>query len=183
MDHQQENREFNEQVIAIDRVARVVKGGRRFRFRALVAVGDGKRRAGVGVAKAGDVQTAITKAIAVAKKQMVNIPITKAGTIPHEITVKYGGAQIMLKPAVEGTGVIAGGVVRSILDVTGIENVLSKTIGSSSKLNNAYATIKAFESLVPQKDWLTTKQATKSATKKATPAKTSKAKAATGSKK
>lgn len=153
----EDDKQFNEQVITIDRVARVVKGGRRFRFRALVAVGDGKKRVGVGAAKAGDVQTAITKAIAEAKKQLVDVPLTKSGTIPHEINVKYGGAQIMLKPAAPGTGVIAGGVVRSILDVTGIQDVLSKTIGSSSKLNNAYATIKAFQSLVPKADWQTTK--------------------------
>lgn len=149
------DKQFIEQVIAIDRVARVVKGGRRFRFRALVAVGDGKKKVGVGVSKAGDVQSAITKAIAVAKKQMVDVPVNQQGTIPHEVTVKHGGAQVMLKPAAPGTGVIAGGVVRSILDVTGIENVLSKTIGSNSKLNNAYATIKAFESLVPQTQWVT----------------------------
>lgn len=151
------DKQLIEQVIAIDRVARVVKGGRRFRFRALVAVGDGKKKVGVGVSKASDVQGAITKAIAVAKKQMIEVPINQYGTIPHEITVKHGGAQVMLKPAAPGTGVIAGGVVRSILDVTGIENVLSKTIGSNSKLNNAYATIKAFDSLVPQSQWVTNK--------------------------
>lgn len=161
------DKQFIEQVIAIDRVARVVKGGRRFRFRALVAVGDGKKKVGVGVSKAGDVQGAITKAIAVAKKQMIEVPINQQGTIPHEITVKHGGAQVMLKPAAPGTGVIAGGVVRSILDVTGIENVLSKTIGSNSKLNNAYATIKAFESLVPQSQWVTNKGDKAKVTKKA----------------
>lgn len=154
-----DDQQFNEQVIAIDRVARVVKGGRRFRFRALVAVGDNKTKVGIGSAKASDVQGAITKAIMVAKKQLVSVPLTKQNSIPHEITVKHGGAQIMLKPAAPGTGVIAGGVVRAILDVTGIENILSKTIGSSNKTNNAYATIKAFSGLVPRDEWVTTRNA------------------------
>ena len=144
-----------EQVISIDRVARVVKGGRRFRFRALVAVGDGKKQVGVGVAKGDDVQGAITKAIGVAKKQLIRVNISRGGTIPHEITVKHGGAKVMLKPAAPGTGVIAGGVVRSVIDATGIENVLSKTLGSNSKINNAYATILALNSLVPVKEWVT----------------------------
>lgn len=151
-----------EQVISIDRVARVVKGGRRFRFRALVAVGDGKRQVGIGVAKGDDVQAAITKAVSVAKKQLIKVNIHN-GTIPHPITVKYGGAKIMLKPAAPGTGVIAGGVVRSIIDSTGIENVLSKMLGSNSKINNAYATITALDSLVPVKDWVTSPNTTKAA--------------------
>lgn len=147
-----------EQVISIDRVARVVKGGRRFRFRALVAVGDGKSKVGVGVSKGADVQAAITKAIAVAKKSLIKIPI-KQGTIPHGVTVRFRGAVVMLKPATPGTGVIAGGVVRSVLDVSGIANILSKSLGSSNKINNAYATIKALESLVPRSEWVTTKTA------------------------
>jgi small subunit ribosomal protein S5 len=153
-DFTEDQQQWNEQVISIDRVARVVKGGRRFRFRALVAVGDGKKQVGVGVSKAGDVQTAITKAISVAKKQLISIPLVN-GTIPHQITLKYSGAQIMLKPASPGTGVIAGGVIRTILDVTGIENVLSKSLGSSNKINNAYATIEALKSLVPKEQWIT----------------------------
>jgi len=144
-----------EQVISIDRVARVVKGGRRFRFRALVAVGDGKRQVGVGVAKGADVQSAITKAIMVAKKQLIKVEL-QAGTIPHEVSVKHGGAHVMLKPAAAGTGVIAGGVIRTVIDATGIENILSKSLGSNSKVNNAYATIAALRSLVPRQDWVTT---------------------------
>ncbi|HEX9594750.1 MAG TPA: 30S ribosomal protein S5 [Candidatus Saccharimonadales bacterium] len=159
------NEQWIEQVISIDRVARVVKGGRRFRFRALVAVGDGKRQVGIGVSKGDDVQTAITKAIGVAKRQMIKVNI-KNGTIPHEITVKHGGAKVMLKPAAPGTGVIAGGVVRSVIDATGIANVLSKTLGSNSKINNAYATIKALDSLVPAKDWINSKTEKKTASKK-----------------
>ena len=148
---QDEQKQFNEEVISIDRVARVVKGGRRFRFRALVAVGDNKRKVGIGVAKGLDVQSAVTKAIATAKKNMIEVPIDK-GTIPHDITVKVKGAVVMLKPAAPGTGIIAGGVVRSILNLTGVENVLSKMHGSNSKINNAYATVKALASLVPKKD-------------------------------
>ncbi|HEX9679059.1 MAG TPA: 30S ribosomal protein S5 [Candidatus Saccharimonadales bacterium] len=147
------DQQWHEQVISIDRVARVVRGGRRFRFRALVTVGDGKRQVGIGIAKGDDVQSAITKAVATAKKQLVQVPLDK-GTIPHEITIKYGGAHVMLKPAAPGTGVIAGGVVRTIIDATGIENILSKSLGSNNKINNAYATIEAFTSLVPKKDWL-----------------------------
>jgi small subunit ribosomal protein S5 len=155
-----------EQVISIDRVARVVKGGRRFRFRALVAVGDGKTKVGIGISKGADVQTAITKAMAVAKKNVIKIPI-KQGTIPHEITVRHRGAIVMLKPAAPGTGVIAGGTVRSVLDVSGIANILSKSLGSNNKINNAYATIEALRSLVPKSDWVTTRGEAKLAAKTA----------------
>lgn len=148
-----EQKQWDEQVISIDRVARVVKGGRRFRFRALVAIGDKKQQVGIGIAKGSDVQSAITKAVAVAKKNLIIIPIDK-GTIPHEIITKQGGAKVLLKPAAPGTGVIAGGTIRTILDVTGIENILSKSLGSNSKINNAYATIKALSSLVPKSDWV-----------------------------
>lgn len=166
-----------EEVISIDRVARVVKGGRRFRFRALVAVGDGKRQVGIGVSKGADVQAAITKAVAVAKKSLIKIPI-KQGTIPHETTVRFRGAIVMLKPASPGTGVIAGGTVRSVLDVSGIANILSKSLGSNNKINNAYATIKALESLVPRDEWVTTKIATKSVAQPKAKAKSSSAKPA-----
>lgn len=158
-----------EQVISIDRVARVVKGGRRFRFRALVAVGDGKKQVGVGVAKGSDVQMAITKAVTVAKRSLITVPI-KNGTIPHEVDLKYGGAHVIIKPAAPGTGVIAGGVVRTVLDATALQNVLSKSLGSNNKINNAYATIEALRSLVPREKWITTKQRdvpqAKSSTKK-----------------
>jgi small subunit ribosomal protein S5 len=147
---------WQEQVISIDRVARVVKGGRRFRFRALVAVGDGKTKVGVGVSKGSDVQAAITKAVAAAKRSVTKVPI-KQGTIPHQITVRHGGALVMLRPASPGTGVIAGGVVRSVLDVTGIANILSKSLGSNNKINTAYATIEALNSLVPKTEWVTTR--------------------------
>ena len=148
-----EEKIFEEYVINIDRVARVVKGGRRFRFKALVAVGDNKNRVGIGVSKGADVQSAVAKATDVAKKNLVTIPITKE-TIPHDIEVKVSGARVLLKPAAPGTGVIAGGVVRSIIGLTGIHNLLSKSLGSTNKVNNAYATIEALRQLVPADQWL-----------------------------
>jgi len=148
-----EQKQFEELVINIDRVARVVKGGRRFRFKALVVVGDRKNKVGVGVSKGADVQAAIAKATDVAKKNMVTIPIA-GDTIPHDAEVKVSGAQVLIKPAAPGTGIIAGGVVRSIIGVTGIRNMLSKSLGSTNKVNIAYATIEALKSLVPRDQWL-----------------------------
>jgi len=146
--------EYEENVIAIDRVTRVVAGGRRFRFRALVVVGNGKGRVGVGIAKGADVQLAVQKAVNVAKKKLIDVPLYNS-TIPHRVTAKMGGAEILLMPASPGTGVKAGGTVRKVLDVSGIHNVMSKSIGSSNKVNVAYATIKALQMLVPQEDWVT----------------------------
>jgi small subunit ribosomal protein S5 len=148
-----EPKQFEELVINIDRVARVVKGGRRFRFKALVVVGDRKNKVGVGVSKGADVQAAIAKATDVAKKNMITIPIA-GDTIPHDAEVKVSGAQVLIKPAAPGTGIIAGGVVRSIIGVTGIRNMLSKSLGSTNKVNIAYATIEALQSLVPREQWL-----------------------------
>ena len=148
-----EPKQFEELVINIDRVARVVKGGRRFRFKALVVVGDRKTKVGVGVSKGQDVQQAIAKATDVAKKHMITIPVENA-TIPHDIEVKMSGARVLLKPAAQGTGIIAGGVVRSIIGVTGINNLLSKSLGSTNKVNIAYATIDALSKLVPRDEWL-----------------------------
>jgi small subunit ribosomal protein S5 len=164
----EEKKEFDERIVHIDRVARVVKGGRRFRFRALVVVGDHKGRVGIGIAKGADVTAAVTKATDVAKKHVNKINLYK-GTLPHDATAKVGGANILIKPASAGTGLIAGGVVRTILEVTGVSNVLSKSLGSTNKANTAYATIAALQSLVPSKNWVTTKMAAK-APKKAEPA-------------
>lgn len=161
----QEPKEFEEVVINIDRVARVVKGGRRFRFKALVVVGNRKDKLGVGVSKGADVQTAIAKATDVAKKNMITIPIANA-TIPHDAEVKVSGAQVLIKPAAPGTGVIAGGVVRSVIGVTGIRNLLSKSLGSTNKVNIAYATMAALQSLVPKEKWLNATPAPKKAAKK-----------------
>lgn len=153
---QTEEKQFDERVVNIDRVARVVKGGRRFRFRALVVLGDHKGKVGVGVARGADVTTAITKATDVAKKQMITVALYK-GTLTHEAEAKVSGARILIKPASAGTGLIAGGVVRTILEVTGVNNALSKSLGSSNKINVAYATIEALQSTIPAKQWITTK--------------------------
>jgi small subunit ribosomal protein S5 len=146
-------REFEEVVVNIDRVARVVKGGRRFRFKALVVVGNRKDKVGVGVAKGADVQAAVAKATDVAKKHLVTIPLN-GETIPHDSEVKFTGAHVLIKPAAPGTGIIAGGVVRQIIGVTGIRNMLSKSLGSTNKVNIAYATIEALRQLVPRDQWL-----------------------------
>ncbi|HSX53389.1 MAG TPA: 30S ribosomal protein S5 [Patescibacteria group bacterium] len=149
-----EEKQFDERVVHIDRVARVVRGGRRFRFRALVVIGDHKSRVGIGSAKGADVTAAVTKAVEVAKKHLITIPLYK-DTLPHEVEAKVGGAVILIKPASPGTGLIAGGVVRVILEVGGISNALSKSLGSSNKTNTAYATIKALQQIVPAKQWIT----------------------------
>lgn len=148
-----EPKQFEEIVINIDRVSRVVKGGRRFRFKALVVTGDRKNKVGIGVAKGADVQAAISKATDVAKKHMITIPVAN-DTIPHEAEVRFSGAQVLLKPAAPGTGIIAGGVIRTIIGVTGIHNLLSKSLGSTNKVNIAYATIDALKSMVPKDEWL-----------------------------
>jgi len=154
----EEKKEFDERIVHIDRVARVVKGGRRFRFRALVVVGDHKGRVGIGIAKGADVTAAVTKATEVAKKHVSKINLYK-GTLPHEAEGKVGGARILIKPASPGTGLIAGGVVRTILEVAGVNNILSKSLGSTNKANTAYATIAALNSMEPAKNWVTTRTA------------------------
>lgn len=156
---QPEEKQFDERTLHIDRVARVVKGGRRFRFRALVVVGDKKGRVGVGSAKGADVTAAVSKATEVAKKNFVSVSLYK-GTLPHEIEAKVSGAHILLKPAAAGTGLIAGGVVRTVLEVAGVKNALSKSLGSTNKTNTAYATIKALQEVVPASKWVTTKAKT-----------------------
>ncbi len=152
----QEENQLDERMVHIDRVARVVKGGRRFRFRALVVVGDHKGSVGVGVSKGLDVTSAISKATDKAKKSMVTVPLYK-GTIPHETEAKVAGAKIFVKPASAGTGLIAGGVVRTVLEVSGINNALSKSLGSANKINIAYATVKALTSVAPAEKWVTTR--------------------------
>jgi small subunit ribosomal protein S5 len=149
-----EEKQFEERVLNIDRVARVVKGGRRFRFRALVVVGDKKGRIGVAIAKGADVTTAVSKAVEAAKKDMTKLSLYK-GTLPHEVQAKVGGADILIKPAAPGTGIIAGGVVRTLLEVGGVHNALSKSLGSSNKVNSAYATLKALRSMQPADKWIT----------------------------
>lgn len=153
-----EEKQFDERIVHIDRVARVVKGGRRFRFRALVVVGDRKGKVGIGSAKGADVTAAVTKATEVAKKHLIQVNLHK-GTLPHDVEAKVSGARIIILPAAPGTGLIAGGVVRTVLDVAGVSNALSKSLGSSNKTNIAYATIAALDSLMPSKEWVTTKHA------------------------
>lgn len=149
-----EEKQFDERVVNIDRVARVVKGGRRFRFRALVVVGDHKGKVGMGIAKGADVTTAVTKAVEVAKKNLVSIHVVN-DTVAHEAEVKVGGSRILIKPASVGTGLIAGGVVRIVLEVAGIRNALSKSLGSSNKINTTYAAIAALQSMQHPDKWLT----------------------------
>lgn len=138
--------ELDERVVQIDRVTRVVKGGRRLRFRATVVVGDRAGKIGVGVAKGSEVVTAITKAVAQAKKKMIQVNLSD-NTIPHEIEQVFCGARVFLKPASEGTGVIAGGAVRAVVEVAGVKDILTKMIGSSNKVNNVYATFEALKNL------------------------------------
>jgi small subunit ribosomal protein S5 len=163
-----EEKQFDERVVAIDRVARVVKGGRRFRFRALVVVGDRKGKVGAGTAKGADVTAAVAKATEVAKKNLIQSPVEK-GTIPHEQEAKVAGAHILIKPAAPGTGLIAGGVVRIVLEVAGVKDILSKSLGSSNKINLTYATLDALAQIQPRSKWLNQpeKKTTKAAPKKA----------------
>jgi small subunit ribosomal protein S5 len=137
---------LKDKVIHINRVAKVVKGGRRFSFSALVVVGDGSGGVGIGKGKAVEVPVAISKAVERAKKSMVRMAL-KESTIPHEVTGHYGSAKVLLKPASPGTGLIAGGAVRAILEVTGIHNVLSKSLGTSNPHNVARATLEGLKQL------------------------------------
>ena len=164
-DQPQEEKQFDERIVNIDRVARVVKGGRRFRFRALAVVGDRKSKVGIGSAKGADVTAAVAKAMEVAKKNMVTVHLYK-GTLPHEASAKVSGANILIKPASPGTGLIAGGVVRTVLEVAGVKNALSKSLGSTNKTNTAYATLAAMQSIEPAKNWVTSSAVAKSAARK-----------------
>jgi len=144
-------REFDQKVIEVKRVTRVVAGGKRMRFRALVAIGDKKGKIGVGLRKGTDVSEAVNKAVNAAKKTMVLIPMVNQ-TIPHEIKFKYKSSVVFLKPARPGTGIIAGGSIRQVLDLAGIRNILSKMLGSSNKVNNTMATYLALTKLRSKED-------------------------------
>jgi small subunit ribosomal protein S5 len=143
--------EFEETTLSLDRVTRVVKGGRRMRFRAVVVVGNKKGKVGLGTGKANEVQAAVQKATKAAKRKMILVPLSKGGTIPHEIDVKFKAAKLRLIPASEGTGIIAGGALRVIFDHAGVRNVLSKRFGTGNKLVNAQATFIALSKLKPTK--------------------------------
>nr|YP_011005156.1 30S ribosomal protein S5 [Aureophycus aleuticus]WAM62019.1 30S ribosomal protein S5 [Aureophycus aleuticus] len=138
---------WEQRVVKISRVSKVVKGGKKISFRATVVVGDMEERVGVGVGKAEEVSTAIKKAETDAKKNVLTIPIAEGKTIPHAMVGVAGGSKVFIRPAVPGTGVIAGGSVRIVLELAGIKNILSKQLGSNNPLNNARATIVALKSL------------------------------------
>ena len=144
-------KEFEERVVTINRVTKVVKGGRRFRFAALVVIGDGKGRVGYGTGKANEVPDAIRKAVEDAKKNVFTVP-TVGSTIPHSTTGNYGAGSVFLRPASEGTGVIAGGAVRDVLEVAGIKDILSKCLGSRTPINMVRATIDGLKNLKTEEE-------------------------------
>lgn len=146
-------KEFDEITIAVDRVSRTVAGGRRMRFKALVAIGNHKNKVGIGVAKGNDVTTAVNKATRKAKKSMITFNMN-GETICHESRTKVTGADVLMKPAAPGTGIIAGGTVRSIVGLTGVKNLISKSLGSTNKVNIAYAVIEGLKAQVPRGKWV-----------------------------
>ena len=142
---------YSEKLVNLRRVAKVVKGGRHLSFSALVVVGDGHGHVGAALGKANDVPTAIRKAAERAKKHLFQVPIVDA-TIPHPITVKFGAAQVLLKPARRGTGIIAGGGVRAVVEAAGIKDIVTKSLGSRNRINVVWATAKALQSLLTPQD-------------------------------
>jgi small subunit ribosomal protein S5 len=138
---------FEEKIVQITRVTKVVKGGKKLTFRAVVIIGDNKRKVGVGIGRAEDVNLAIDKAVLNGKKNLINVPLTIKYSIPHVVKSTFGACSIMLRPASQGTGVIAGGSVRTVLELAGVKNILAKQFGSSNILNNAKATILALTNL------------------------------------
>ncbi|MGB3403774.1 MAG: 30S ribosomal protein S5 [Microcoleaceae cyanobacterium] len=139
--------EWQERVVQIRRVTKVVKGGKKLSFRAIVIVGNERGQVGVGVGKAADVIGAVKKGVADGRKNVISVPLTKANSIPHPVNGIGGGANVMVRPASPGTGVIAGGAVRTVLELAGVQNILAKQLGSSNPLNNARATVDALSSL------------------------------------
>lgn len=138
---------WEERVVQVRRVTKVVKGGKKLSFRAILVVGNEKGLVGVGIGKAHDVIGAVKKGVADAKKYLVNVPLTKENSIPHSMTGIFGAAQIVIRPSATGSGVIAGGATRTVLELAGIKNILAKQLGSNNPLNNARATLNALENL------------------------------------
>jgi len=150
---------LNDKLIYINRVSKVVRGGRRLRFSALVVTGDGNGHVAIGVGKANEVPAAINKANAIARKNLIKVPLAGT-TIPHEIRVKFGATKVLLKPAAPGTGIIAGGSIRAVLEASGIKDVLTKSLGSSNRINMAKATVLALARLKEPKEELAKRKLT-----------------------
>lgn len=149
--HQKEKDEFDSTIIDLARVTRVMAGGKRMRFRACVIVGDRKGRIGMGLKKGADVQLAVAKATTAAKKKLIHVPLSD-GTIPHHMIAAFRGASVLLKPSRAGTGVIAGGVVRTVMEYAGVTNIVAKIMGSNNKINNVQAVMSALSSLRSEED-------------------------------
>ncbi|MBI5529924.1 MAG: 30S ribosomal protein S5 [Candidatus Doudnabacteria bacterium] len=143
---ERERSEFDQKVVEVKRVTRVVAGGKRMRFRALVVIGDRKGKVGMGLKKGADVSESVNKAVNAAKKNMVTLPLVNE-TIPHGVNIKYKSSSLMLKPAKPGTGVIAGGAVRSVMELSGVKNIVCKMLGSNNKVNNVKAVFAAFKKM------------------------------------
>jgi small subunit ribosomal protein S5 len=149
--YQGERSELTERVVSLNRVAKVMKGGRRFSFSALIVVGDQNGRVGVGLGKAREVPEAIRKGVDIAKRRMITVPIVGT-TIPHEVFFKWGAAKVLMKPAAPGTGVISGGAMRAVIEASGIKDILTKSLGTNNPINTVRATMEALQSLRTAKD-------------------------------
>ena len=150
---------LNDKLVYINRVSKVVKGGRRLSFSALMVTGDGNGHVGIGVGKANEVPAAISKASAIARKNLIEVPLS-GNTIPYQIIVKYGAAKVLLKPAAPSVGVIAGGTIRAVVEAAGIKDILTKSLGSSNKINTAKATILALSQLKQPKEEVAKRKST-----------------------
>lgn len=146
-----EQKEFQEKIVQIHRVSKKTKGGNKIGFSVVLVVGDRKGQVGVGLGKAPDVKNGIKKAVRYAKKHLIKVPLTTSGTIPHDIYLKLGAAKVLLRRAPEGTGVIAGGAIRAVVEAAGVRNIVSKVLGTSNQASNVYATLEALKRLKPMR--------------------------------